>query len=93
MLNSYLFLSFFLYNFNKLFFKGFWELIPVDVLKKNNITSNDLDLMITGKPSIDVEEIRAYTIFQGSEDFVDGHPQVLDEVLLFDNKKRNESNC
>lgn len=33
--------------------------------------------MLNGKPSIDVEEIRAYTIFQGSEDFVDNHPQVI----------------
>lgn len=32
--------------------------------------------MINGKPTIDVEEIRAYTIFQGAEDFGDNHPQV-----------------
>lgn len=33
--------------------------------------------MLTGKIAIDVEEIRAYTIFQGDPDFGDNHPQVI----------------
>mmetsp|Transcript_24955 Transcript_24955/g.36806 ORF Transcript_24955/g.36806 Transcript_24955/m.36806 type:complete len:905 (+) Transcript_24955:149-2863(+) len=59
------------------FLEGFWELVPLAVICSNEISSADLDLMLNGKPSIDVEEIRAYTIFQGEKDFNDSHPQVI----------------
>jgi hypothetical protein len=32
--------------------------------------------MMNGKAVIDVEEIRAYTIFQGDANYGDNHPQV-----------------
>jgi hypothetical protein len=31
---------------------------------EHGITAQDIDMMLNGKASIDVEEIRAYTIFQ-----------------------------
>lgn len=59
------------------FLEGFWEIIPLEVIQESHITKAELDLIINGKPAIDVEEIRAYTIFQGEEDFSDNHPQVI----------------
>jgi hypothetical protein len=30
------------------------------------VTAAELDMMLNGKPTIDIEEIRAYTVYQGS---------------------------
>ena len=59
------------------FLGGFWEIIPLEVIQKNHITKAELDLIMNGKAIIDVEEIRAYTTFQGAENFSDNHPQVI----------------
>lgn len=59
------------------FLNGFWEIIPLEVIKGNRITKSELDLILNGKPIIDVEEIRAYTTFQGEKEFSDNHPQVI----------------
>lgn len=45
------------------FLEGFSELVPPDALE--DITEDQLNLMLNGRPSIDVEEIRAYSIYQG----------------------------
>lgn len=59
------------------FLEGFWDIIPLEVIQDSHITKAELDLIMNGKPVIDVEEIRAYTIFQGEEEFSDNHPQVI----------------
>ena len=59
------------------FLDGFWEIVPLEVMQKNGITAAELELIMNGKPAIDVEEIRAYTVFQGEPTFSDNHPQVI----------------
>lgn len=48
------------------FLAGFHEIAPVSVLKECQLTANELDLILNGKPVIDIDEIRAYCIFQGA---------------------------
>jgi len=43
--------------------EGFFELVPSSLLAK--VTAPQLHLMLNGRPDIDIEEIRAYTIYQG----------------------------
>jgi len=48
------------------FTDAFHELVPLHALKEAAITPIELDIMLNGKTDIDVEEVRAYTIFQGN---------------------------
>ena len=43
--------------------EGFSELIPSALMAE--ISEPQLNLMLNGRPDIDIEEIRAYTIYQG----------------------------
>lgn len=45
------------------FLEGFWELIPPGAMV--DIQPEQLNLMLNGRPDVDIEEIRAYTIYQG----------------------------
>ena len=41
------------------------DIIPRKTLLDSKLTEDDLNLMLNGKPKLDVEELRAYTIYQG----------------------------
>lgn len=47
------------------FLRGFHELVPMRQLNDASISAAELNLMLNGKPDIDVEELRPYVIFQG----------------------------
>lgn len=47
------------------FLRGFHELVPPQQLRDAEIGWAELDLMLNGRPVLDVEEIRAYCIYQG----------------------------
>ena len=49
------------------FLKGFHEIIPLKEIKHAEITAAELNLMLNGKPDIDVEELRPYVIFQSGD--------------------------
>lgn len=46
------------------FLKGFHEIIPLTVLQQVEINRDELFLILNGKREVDVEEIRAYCIYQ-----------------------------
>jgi hypothetical protein len=48
------------------FLQGFHELVPLQCLQDAHISITELDLMLNGRPILDVEEIRAYCIYQGA---------------------------
>lgn len=48
------------------FLEGFHELVPLKILKSSGITVDELDLILNGKPTIDIDEIRGYCMFQGA---------------------------
>jgi hypothetical protein len=71
------------------FTDAFHELVPLHALKEAKITPIELDIMLNGKIDIDVEEVRAYTIFQGNLSC--DHIQVVwlwDILRLWDMKQR-----
>lgn len=56
------------------FLRGFHEIIPQDLLMKECVQPDELNLILCGKKSIDVEDIRAYCIYQGTtEGFGEDH--------------------
>ena len=59
------------------FLQGFHELIPLQLLKENNISHEEIDLLLNGRKRINIEEIRAYTIYQGSKEFSEKHIVVI----------------
>lgn len=75
------------------FLKGFYELIPLKVLQDNQLTFEELDEMLNGKAAVDIEELRAYVVYQGNKDFDDKHEVVVWFWQIIrecdDNKKRN----
>eukprot|EP00606_Chrysophyceae_sp_TOSAG23-5_P001546 GSChrysophyteH2.ASY1.ANO1.862.1 assembled CDS len=50
------------------FLQGFHELIPLNILQDCAILTDELNLLLNGKPVVDVDELRAYCIYQGSKD-------------------------
>jgi hypothetical protein len=44
--------------------KSFYSLVPLDIIKEYNLSSNELYLMLNGKKSINIEELRAYCIYE-----------------------------
>lgn len=50
------------------------------LLQDAGITADELDLILNGRPALDVEEIRAYCMYQGgssSSSFGEGHKTVV----------------
>eukprot|EP00605_Chrysophyceae_sp_TOSAG23-4_P001172 GSChrysophyteH1.ASY1.ANO1.1280.1 assembled CDS len=48
------------------FLTGFHELVPLHALRECSIETNELSLLLNGKESVDVDELRAYCIYQGA---------------------------
>jgi hypothetical protein len=59
------------------FLQGFHEFIPLQLMKDYNITHEEIDLLLNGKKTLNIEEIRAYTIYQGSKEFSEKHLMVI----------------
>lgn len=59
------------------FLKGFYELVPSRELRDAGVTAEELLLMINGKQLVDIDEIRAYVVYQGSADFGEQHESVV----------------
>jgi E3 ubiquitin-protein ligase HUWE1 len=59
------------------FLKGFYELIPLKILQENQLTFEELDEMLNGKAAVDIEELRAYVMYQGNKDFDEKHEAVV----------------
>ena len=51
------------------FLQGFHDFIPLQFLKEHNISHEEIDLLLNGKKALNIEEIRAYTIYQGTKEF------------------------
>ena len=51
------------------FLEGFHEIVPLKVLHNCELTTIELDLILNGKPTIDIDEIRGYCMFQGARVF------------------------
>ena len=47
------------------FLQGFYEVIPLSLLRESEITTEELLTMLNGKPRVDVDDLRAYCIYQG----------------------------
>jgi hypothetical protein len=47
------------------FLLGFHEIVPLNILQESEIEPNELHLLLNGKPEVDVDELRAYCIYQG----------------------------
>lgn len=64
-------------RYSRPFMDGLSELIPAHAFMDPliNLTTKELEIMLNGKSEVDIEEIRAYTIFQGTYD--DKHLQVV----------------
>jgi hypothetical protein len=48
------------------FLQGFYEVIPMRLLKQCELGTGELAMMMNGKPRVDVDDLRAYCIYQGS---------------------------
>jgi hypothetical protein len=62
------------------FLEAFHEIVPVALLQATELSCEELNLMLNGKPTVDVEELRAYCIYQGStpdDYFNETHDSVL----------------
>ena len=59
------------------FLQGFHDFIPLQLLKEHNISHDEIDLLLNGKKTLNIEEIRAYTIYQGSKEFCEKHLIVI----------------
>ena len=53
------------------FLKGFYELMPPELLRESGLAAAELSAMLNGKTAVDVEELRSYAIYQGSGGFGD----------------------
>jgi len=51
--------------------------VPPKELREAGVTAEVLMLMITGKTLVDIDEIRAYVVYQGSPDFGEQHESVV----------------
>lgn len=59
------------------FLQGFHDFIPLALIKDHNISYEEIDLLLNGKKTLNIEEIRAYTVYQGSKDFSEKHLIVI----------------
>lgn len=50
-----------------MFAQGFCEVVPRKAILESGLTITELALILNGKKRLDVEEIRAYTIYQSSK--------------------------
>ena len=48
------------------FLQGFYELVPHRLIKECELSPEELSQMLNGKPRVDVDDLRAYCIYQGS---------------------------
>jgi hypothetical protein len=53
------------------FVNAFWNVIPLKILRECNISPTELVSLFRGSPSINIDDIRAYCVFQGSKSFND----------------------
>lgn len=60
------------------FVQAFHEIVPLTALKSADLTPDELNLMLNGKREVEVEELRAYCIYQGADAyFNDTHEGVV----------------
>lgn len=66
------------------FLTGFHTLIPKEILLEIGVTCDELCVMLNGKASVDIDELRAYCIYQSNRpDFSEDHPSVVNFFRLF----------
>ena len=53
----------------KPFLSGFHEMVPLDIMQDVGINIRELNLILNGKREVDVEEIRAFCVYQGDDVF------------------------
>eukprot|EP01034_Spumella_vulgaris_P030355 gene30355-37557_t len=49
------------------FLEAFHEVVPLSILREVEVSKEELNLILNGKSSVDVEEIRAYCIYQSND--------------------------
>jgi len=72
------------------FLQGFHELAPLSVLQECQLTVYELDLILNGKPVIDIDEIRAYCIFQGARSGLADDDEVMEKIKWDDSHEQVE---
>jgi hypothetical protein len=65
--------------------KSFHSLVPWEVIKEYNLSSNELFLMLNGKKTINIEELRAYCIYESvtNKAIEEGNDEGLKDEDLF----------
>jgi len=66
------------------FLQAFHEAVPVWVLREAEMQPEELDLVLNGKPSVEVDDLRAYCIYQGGG----GYRVDVDNMPLEEGKER-----
>eukprot|EP01031_Cornospumella_fuschlensis_P029957 gene29957-36180_t len=49
------------------FLEAFHNIVPLSIIREGNISANELGLILIGKQIVDVEELRAYCLYQDDE--------------------------
>lgn len=61
----------------KPFLETFHYLVPIEILRETKISMFELHLMFNGKQTVNIEELRAYCIYQGKSNFNDTHDSIV----------------
>ena len=61
----------------KPFLEAFQYIVPIEILRDAGITVPELNLILNGKQSVNIEELRAYCMYQGKSTFNDSHDSVV----------------
>lgn len=62
------------------FLEAFHEIIPLNMLQKAELTAEELNLVLNGKREVDVEDLRAFCIYQGVDAYFN---ETHDSVIWF----------
>ena len=63
---------------------AFHQLIPQDIMLESNINNKEFNLMLNGKKNIDIEELRAFTMYQSDRnDEIDPFDESHDSIIWF----------
>lgn len=59
------------------FLEGFHEIVPLKVLMEHDIEPHELDLILNGRPEVDVDDLRAYCMYQDGGGYDDDREESL----------------
>lgn len=65
------------------FLRGFHELVPAAVLRANGLTALELGLLLSGRESVDIDDLRAYVVYQAQNNESDPWGEQHEQVVWF----------